>query len=281
MTRWPANLVTSLVAAAIAAAAPSAHAQPAPDKARAQALYEEGERYYNLADYEKAIARFKDANQLLPEPLFLYNIAQAYRQMGHCQSAKTFYRNYLRAAPDAPNRAKVEQRIAEMDACLASKPTDTPDPPPQQPVEPPTPAPTAPAPTPESTAPIVETGPATASPAPPRGRGVRIAGLVTGGVGLVLVGAGAYFASSAAGHADDLERQCRDGCSADDPAVRDADEAGESASRSAAITLSVGGAAVAAGAALYAWGWYAGRERPAVALTPAPGGAVIAAAWAF
>jgi len=52
----------------------------------------------------------------VPDPAYLFNIAQCHRKMGHDKEAADFYKSYLRAAPNAPNRPDVEKRIEEMES---------------------------------------------------------------------------------------------------------------------------------------------------------------------
>ena len=99
---------------AIASGAPSG--EPSAEQ-QAAALYAEGSTHFNLAEYDQAIDAFKQAYALSAAPGFLYNIAQAYRLKGDCAQAVLFYGNYLRAKPDADNRAAVEERIHEMQRC--------------------------------------------------------------------------------------------------------------------------------------------------------------------
>jgi len=273
--RLAAIVVISCLADALAVPA-RAIAQPAPAdatvEARARALYDEGDRLYNLAEYEQAIERFKEAYKLLPEPLFLYNIAQAYRQKGDCASARTFYRNYLRAAPEAENRAKVEQRIAEMESCAPPAPPEPPT------KKEPAPVPVAPAPAPVAPAPGVH---ARADAAPRRGEVPRIAGLATAGVGVVLLGAAGWFARDASSQAEKLETLCRMPCDASDPDVLAADRDGVRADRLAIASSIAGGVALVGGAALYWWGWRQGREAPALSLVPTRSGAVAGVSWSY
>ena len=82
---------------------------------RAKALYESGTSHYNLNEFEDALHDFKEAYRLRPDPVFLFNIAQCYRQLGDPKAAASFYRSYRREVPDAPNRSEVDRLIVEMD----------------------------------------------------------------------------------------------------------------------------------------------------------------------
>ena len=103
------GLVSGLALAAIAAS-------PVEDKVLAKQHFEAGARHFDLAEYEKALEDFKEAYRLRPDATFLYNIAQCHRKLGHVDEALTFYRNYLRRAPEAPNRGEVERRLQELEA---------------------------------------------------------------------------------------------------------------------------------------------------------------------
>ncbi len=105
------------------------------DEASARKTYDAGERAYNLGQFDKAVELFKQAYEDWPEPAFLFNIAQTYRQAGNCKQAQFFYKRFLALKvsdtkkPLKPElQAEVEKRIAELDECmrreLASAPPD-------------------------------------------------------------------------------------------------------------------------------------------------------------
>jgi hypothetical protein len=87
-------------------------------KQAAKAFYEEGLKQYNLSHFEKALSSFESAYQSMPDAVFLFNIGQCHRLMGHTQEALHSYRAYLREAPGAPNRAEVERLRAELEQTL-------------------------------------------------------------------------------------------------------------------------------------------------------------------
>src|SRR5690242_15095704 len=84
-----------------------------PKIAEAKQHFESGMAHFNLQEYKAAVDEFEAAYRLRPDPVFLYNIAQAYRLDDHAEQALHFYKAYLRSAPDARNRAEVEQRITQ------------------------------------------------------------------------------------------------------------------------------------------------------------------------
>ena len=106
------------------------------DMAAAREKFSAGERAYNLGEFDKAVALFKEAYEAEPDPAFLFNIAQSYRQAGDCKEAVFFYKRYLALKqndtkkPLRPEvKAEVEKRIVELEECmrreLASRPPDT------------------------------------------------------------------------------------------------------------------------------------------------------------
>jgi tetratricopeptide (TPR) repeat protein len=236
------------------------HAQPDgsaadPKQAQAEALYAEGAKDYSAREYAEAIDAFKRAYELFPEPTFLFDIAQAYRLLKDCDNAAAFYRNYLLAKPDAPDRGKAEKLVGEMDTCAADlhKHRDA-----------------------GRAQPLAVAAPAAA--AGPRYRGLRLAGFITAGAGLVLAGAGVYFSIDAADKANQLEQACMTSCRAID--VSAIDSAGKSSEQSATTMYIAGTAALAAGAGMIVWATlHASPET--VIVTPAPGGATVSTTIRF
>jgi tetratricopeptide (TPR) repeat protein len=246
----------ALLVAVGAAPRPAWGADPRPGagesatEARARALYEQGIRHYNLNEHDEAIAAFKEGYKLSGSAGFLYNIAQAYRLKGDCAQALSFYRNYLRADPQADNRAAVEARIAAMAECVQATP----------------PSPRA-APLPPA--------------APVRGGGLRVAGLVVAGIGLAAAGTSVYFGLDARHAADDLSTRYETGGTWDQ-AAHDTEARGQ---RSQALMLALsitGGAAIVAGGVLYFLGWRTGREeRQQVTVLPTSRGGLLAWSGSF
>ena len=106
------------------------------DEATARKSFEAGERAYNLGEFSKAVELFKKAYEEWPEPAFLFNMAQTYRQQGDCKQALFFYKRFLALKlndtkkPIKPELKKeVDSRIVELEECtrreIANKPPDT------------------------------------------------------------------------------------------------------------------------------------------------------------
>ena len=78
--------------------------------------FERGEKLYALAKFNEAIDEYQKAFDAKPIPAFLFNIGQCYRNLGDYDAAIFSYRKYLKLAPDAGNREQVEQLIADLEA---------------------------------------------------------------------------------------------------------------------------------------------------------------------
>jgi tetratricopeptide (TPR) repeat protein len=73
-----------------------------------------GRRYYDAGKYEDAIAEYQKARQFIRDPVFLYNIAQCYRELHMGEPAARAYLEYLQEAPEADNRAEVLKKVREV-----------------------------------------------------------------------------------------------------------------------------------------------------------------------
>jgi len=74
----------------------AAHAAPTEDeKQRARAYYSEGEELFKKELYAAAIENFKKAQDIIPHPVNLYNIARAYEKLGDADNCVTGYEAYL------------------------------------------------------------------------------------------------------------------------------------------------------------------------------------------
>lgn len=116
-------VLIAALAAALLRDQPCAVAQAEPPAVQEEMRrhHERGTTSYNLGQFEDAISEYRKAYELKAEPVFLFNIAQAYRQLGMADKAAFFYKRYLSTAPDAQNRKQVEERIAELDQVIAAQ----------------------------------------------------------------------------------------------------------------------------------------------------------------
>jgi tetratricopeptide (TPR) repeat protein len=104
-----------LLAASLVGSA-QADAPSAEDLARRH--HDRGTTFYNLGQFEEAIGEYRKGYEQKADPVFLYNIAQAYRQLGQLDKALFFYRRYLSTAPVGPNRPQVVERIGALEQLI-------------------------------------------------------------------------------------------------------------------------------------------------------------------
>ncbi len=114
-------VLTVLVGSALAT---TAFAQPQDqsqlDEA-ARLTFESAREAFVAGDYETALARFRQAYQLSARPGLLYNIAQTLDRLRRDEETLQALRDYLSAAPDAPNRSEVEARIRVLERAIAER----------------------------------------------------------------------------------------------------------------------------------------------------------------
>jgi tetratricopeptide (TPR) repeat protein len=82
--------------------------------------YQRGTALFNLGEWDEAAAEYKEAYKALPEPVFLYNIAQAYRLAGDLPKAAFFYNSYAHNAKDPATKKEAELRAKKLEAMIAS-----------------------------------------------------------------------------------------------------------------------------------------------------------------
>jgi tetratricopeptide (TPR) repeat protein len=239
-----------------------AQRRPTPQQlAQAKAHFDAAENAKRAGNHQLAVTEYLAAYKLFPDPEFHFNVAEAYRLAGDEQSALSYYESYLaldphgRGAPTA--RARVDQiRQAQTTTQQAASPT---------------PAEAEPMRTAED-----EAGQQAAerarrdeeqrheitAQAAKRGRTMRIAGMATGGAGVVSLGIGVMFGLKARAISDEISN-------ADMFDQRRYDE-GERADRNLLLFTGVGAAAAITGGVLYYLGHRAGRTATDTALTFAP-----------
>jgi Tetratricopeptide repeat len=103
-------------AARVSAAPPTTEASK-----QAREAFAEGTSFFNLGQWDQAIAAWQKGYQFKPDPIFLYNIAQAYRLAENHEKAVFFYKSYVRNAPKAANRTEVEGRIEQLEKLIQQK----------------------------------------------------------------------------------------------------------------------------------------------------------------
>jgi tetratricopeptide (TPR) repeat protein len=268
---------TSLFVAALLVAVPIASvAQPADKTKAAKEYVDAGQAAQNGGDYDTAIQLYSKAYELVPHPLMLFNMAQAHRLAGRSAEALDLYRRYVEADPKG-SKVKtarefitaLEQRVRAEEAQKADEAKRA------QAAEDAARASETPAEPPPDTKPqpVVGVG-AGVEPTPPAapdepanggggGGGLRIGGMVAGGLGVASLGAGVFFGLQAKSIANELSEPGA-------PFTHARDDEGHAANQKMIIATAAGGALLVGGAVLY----FLGRRQLEVApvVTPDGGG---------
>ncbi len=249
------------------------------DSAETQArqLFRQAEVHFGLREFDRALELYSEAYRLKPLPGFLFNIAQCHRFSERHEDAAFSYRMYLQRAPEAGNRAEVEDLVRQMEAAAQRK---TPD------------EPVAPRPGTEFVLPPPAPAPAVTAPAPvapsssdePRSQlSPWVWGV--GGVGVALLATGLVTGQMASDRSERLLANP----DAPDSEQDDLRESGRALVVTSVATLSVGAAALLGAGALWFWGGSRSaegsqsgtRSHIAWTATPIPSGFSMAWAGAF
>lgn len=100
-----------------------ASAQSEEDLKKAELLFQDAQRLYNVRDYEAALQKYKEAYLLSAAPELLFNMGQCYRLLGKDNDARETYKIFLRELPDSPQREQVERLIRDLDAKISAAST--------------------------------------------------------------------------------------------------------------------------------------------------------------
>lgn len=110
-------LIVGLIA--VLALVTPAYADDAADRDEAAREFAAGQAADRKRDWPTAIQHYVRANDLLPHPNAMFNIATDYEKLGNLRQAAVWYQRYIEAAPGAADRAKVTRLLRE----LATRPT--------------------------------------------------------------------------------------------------------------------------------------------------------------
>jgi tetratricopeptide (TPR) repeat protein len=103
------------------------------DREHALDLFAQSDVAYKQGRFEDAAGLLRQAYDLHPEPILLYNLARALEGLGDAAGAIASYRAYLDAAPTVDDRGAIERRIATLEkqqAALSATPPVGPTSPP-------------------------------------------------------------------------------------------------------------------------------------------------------
>jgi len=230
MTR---NIITVTVLALASIGTASA------DSTTAEQLYDQGQTAFDADRFIEAASAWEQSYELSKEPGLLFNLGQAYRQLGECAKARTAYEKFLELDATSEQRPLAREFVTGLKC--------------REPVAKPT-LPVAPVVVEKPTPPVAEFA--------DHGRTKRLAGLATAGGGAALLVTGIYLGHRAQTIGDQVADACRTSC--DWAGWKDKDARGR---RYATIgrVLDVGGVgAIAGGAVLY----YLGVRQGTVTIDP-------------
>ena len=77
--------------------------------------FDRGEKLFALGKFDEALDEYQKAFDAKPLPDFLFNIGQCYRNLGDYQQAIFSFKKYLKLEPDAPDKDKVEKLIDDLE----------------------------------------------------------------------------------------------------------------------------------------------------------------------
>ena len=124
-TRW--RWIAPLVVAAVFALALGTFFIQRSHRETVREAFDRAQDAYMHGDFATAAAGFHHAFELDPDldargPVYLYNMAAAYRKLGNCREAVIGFRRYLALAENgsAHDRATVEHILAELGDCSGS-----------------------------------------------------------------------------------------------------------------------------------------------------------------
>ena len=177
-----------------------AHAQ---DYAAAGQHFDAAQEAFAAGKFELAAKEYQAAFDITKESTLLQSIGESWQRAGNAPKALTAYKAYIKAAPQAPDRAAIEERIKAIESAQADA-SQAPAQASQAPAQASqVPAQASQVPAQASQAP---TGPTITPPEPPPSK-LRVAGWISVASAVALVTGGAVIGLGAQSRADELRRR--------------------------------------------------------------------------
>ncbi len=111
-------IAAAAIAVLLASAAPAAT-----DATSARALFERAEVKFNLGNFQGAAADYQAAYELDHRPALLFDVGQCYRNLGDYERARFYYRRFLTLDPRTPTRRDTERLVDLMSKRLNEQAT--------------------------------------------------------------------------------------------------------------------------------------------------------------
>jgi len=89
--------------------------KPTPEEVQARKLFDEGQKAYDVGEFDHALDLYSQAYKLTPLPGFLFNIAQCHRQKGNYKDAAFFFGRFIdNSSPKASNVELARELMEDM-----------------------------------------------------------------------------------------------------------------------------------------------------------------------
>jgi len=92
-----------------------------PKLEEAQNHFRQGEAYFKVGTFDKAIEEYEAAYALVPKPGVLFNIGLSYENSGNIDKAVEYYERYLREAPSAGKATEARARREALSRAIAER----------------------------------------------------------------------------------------------------------------------------------------------------------------
>ena len=117
----PAPVGPTPAASTPAASTPAPAAEPtAEQREAARVAYDRGRKLFAENKFADARAAFQEAYDNVPNPIVLVSIGECQLRLGNYEDSHDAFTRYLQGRPDAPDRADVEKKLAEIVAMPAT-----------------------------------------------------------------------------------------------------------------------------------------------------------------
>jgi tetratricopeptide (TPR) repeat protein len=99
---------------ALAIGVTAASAQPSDDRAKAAAHFKQGQEFFKVNDYDRALKEYQAAFELSHEPLLVFNIALCHDRANRPEQALDGFKHYLDLAPNGSVAGEAREDVARL-----------------------------------------------------------------------------------------------------------------------------------------------------------------------
>ena len=120
----PAALMAALIGGTVLLDATPARADNA---AEARKAFKAGRTAFKAGNYAVAATELGRAYKLKPHPALLRYLGQTYYKMNKARKAISYFKRYLKDSPQAPDRAKIQAKVRELEMVVGASDDDDDD----------------------------------------------------------------------------------------------------------------------------------------------------------